>query len=69
MRDFWYTFLGFTFVGIFLAGFIRFVFFLAMYSYTEKALGIIALYAVLGLIFGAIAQYYKVVTYVIDKLK
>lgn len=67
MKDFWYTFLAFTGVGIFLASFIRFVFYLAVFSFTEKFLGIVALFVVLGFFAGIIAQRYKIVTYLINR--
>lgn len=67
MKDFWYTFLAFTGVGLFLASFVRFIFFLAMFGYTGKFFGVVALFVVLGLIAGFIAQRYKIVTYLIDR--
>lgn len=62
MRDFLYTFGFFTAVGIFLAAFVRFVFFLSMYGYTTKSLAIIALFMGIGVVAGAITHRYKIVT-------
>lgn len=68
MKDFWYTFGFFTFVGVVLAAFVRFVFFLAWYGYSTKFVATVAVFMVAGLILGIIAQKYKIVTRVIDKI-
>lgn len=68
MRDFLYTFGLFTAVGIFLAAFVRFVFFLSMYGYTAKFLSIVLLFMGIGVIAGIIAGRYKLITRAIDSI-
>ena len=68
MRDFWYTFLAFTSIGVILAAFVRFVFFLSMYGYTTKFLAVVALFSVVGVLVGLLAQRYRVVSHLIKKL-
>ena len=68
MKDFWITLAVFAGAGLFVASLVRYIFWLVYFSYTVKFLSIWGLFIVIGIILGIVAQKYKIVSHLKDKL-
>lgn len=59
MKDFLTVFLTTTLAGVLLGAFVYYIFYLASWGHNTVFLGIVALFAFLGIVLGAIADYFE----------